>query len=47
MVPKAMAEIKLEKKFFREKFMKKLFLTAMAVASAAAVFLAGCSDIEA
>ncbi|MBR1614985.1 MAG: hypothetical protein IJ673_05820 [Treponema sp.] len=27
--------------------MKKLFLTAMAVASAAAVFLAGCSDIEA
>ena len=46
MVSKAMAEIKLEKKFFREMFMKKLFLTAMAVASAAAVFLAGCSDIS-
>lgn len=34
-----------EKYFFREKFMKKLFLTAMAVASAA-IFFAGCSDIE-
>jgi len=47
MVSKAMAEIRLkEKYFFREMFMKKLFLSAMAVASAAAIFLAGCSDIS-